>query len=144
MTSQKQLLFAYGLAVHLLVVGIVCYAAFSAKVPEKPIRLMYKTAAGKVLFDHDIHCKTSGYGAICGDCHHHPSSSTDSVNSCSMCHQTQAESKLSSQSCSYYRMSEKVEDVEVVSRVDAFHTQCIECHKQIESGPKECSQCHIL
>jgi len=50
MDSKKELRIAYGLAVILLIVGVISYAAFSAKVPEEPIRLMFQTAAGKVLF----------------------------------------------------------------------------------------------
>jgi hypothetical protein len=63
MTSKKQLLFAYGLAIHLLLVGIICYAAFPAQAPDEPIRIMYQTNAGKVLFDHYTHTAASGYGA---------------------------------------------------------------------------------
>jgi hypothetical protein len=27
---------------------------------------------------------------------------------------------------------------------DAFHDQCIQCHREFEAGPEECSQCHVL
>ena len=43
---------AYILIIVLLFVGVISYAAFPAKTPDEPIRLMYKTVAGKVLFDH--------------------------------------------------------------------------------------------
>jgi hypothetical protein len=87
MTSKKQLLFAYGLAIHLLLVGIICYAAFPAKAPDEPIRIMYQTNAGKVLFDHYTHTAASGYGASCFDCHHHPSDDDSALIACGECHQ---------------------------------------------------------
>ena len=59
MTSKKELKLAYALAIILLIVGVLSYAAFSEKVPEEPIRLMFKCVAGKVLFDHKIHAAGS-------------------------------------------------------------------------------------
>jgi hypothetical protein len=50
MTSKKQRLFAYGIAIHLLLVGIICYAAFPPQTPDEPVWIMYQTNAGKVLF----------------------------------------------------------------------------------------------
>ena len=54
--------FAYALAVVLMVVGVVCYAAFAHKGPEEPIRIMLKATAGNVLFDHKQHTSADGYG----------------------------------------------------------------------------------
>ncbi|MGD2009937.1 MAG: hypothetical protein PVI76_02510, partial [Desulfobacterales bacterium] len=72
--SGKELQLAYRLAITLFVVGVAGYAytAFSAKPPGEPIRVMYKTTAGKVLFDHKTHSADAGYGISCYDCHHHP------------------------------------------------------------------------
>ena len=74
MSSKKELKLAYGMAIALFVVGAVSYAytAFSAKPPELPVRIMYPSAAGKVLFDHKTHTADTGYGFSCYDCHHHP------------------------------------------------------------------------
>jgi hypothetical protein len=132
MTSKKQLLFAYGLAIHLLLVGIVCYAAFPTQAPEEPIRIMYHTNAGKVLFDHYTHSDPSGYGASCYDCHHHPGDDDESsLVACGECHD-----------------EDEIEGSEVPGRTDAFHQQCIECHEAFEAGPQSgsenCSACHVL
>ena len=72
--SGKELQLAYRLAITLFIVGVASYAytAFSAKPPDEPIRVMYKTTAGKVLFDHKTHSADTGYGISCYDCHHHP------------------------------------------------------------------------
>jgi hypothetical protein len=149
MTSKKQLLFAYGLAIHLLLVGIVCYAAFPTEAPDEPIRIMYQTNAGQVLFEHNTHTSPTGYGASCYDCHHHPGEDDESsLVSCGECHQASSEDGSLPESCLDCHDEEEIEGSEVPGRVDAFHQQCIECHEQFEAGPQSgsenCSQCHVL
>ena len=127
MFSKKELKLAYGLAICLLVIGFVSFAAFSAKAPHQPVRLMFRTTAGKVLFDHKTHGSESGYGLSCGDCHHTLSADEyDEATSCTECHDPDEG------------------DEEVPKRADAFHRQCIECHQQFEAGPVECSACHVM
>ena len=128
MFTKKELKLAYALAVCLLVVGALCYAAFPEKVPPQPLRLQFNVAAGKVLFDHKIHHSESGYGISCGDCHHTLSEDEyEDAQSCSECHDPDEG------------------DEEVPKRADAFHKQCAGCHEDFESGPteKECSKCHV-
>ncbi len=55
MTPKRELQIAYGLIIVLFFVGVISYAAFPAKTPEQPIRMMYKSVAGKALFDHKTH-----------------------------------------------------------------------------------------
>ena len=55
MTPKGEQSLASALAAILLVVGVVCYAGFQQETPEEPVRLMFKTTAGKVLFDHKTH-----------------------------------------------------------------------------------------
>ena len=53
MFSKKELQLVYGLAVVLLIVGVISFAAFSAQTPTRePVRMMFQVAAGNVLFDH--------------------------------------------------------------------------------------------
>lgn len=123
MTSKTQIKLAYRLAVILLFIGIIGYGAFSGPMPEPPVRLMFKTKAGKVLFDHNTHTKASGYGLRCVECHHEEDGAG---SSCSECHEI------------------KSSDEYVPSRTDAFHQQCIGCHKDAEAGPMACSSCHVM
>jgi len=126
MALKKEQQFAYGLAIVLFVVGVISYAAFPAKTPEQPVRIMFDSVAGKVLFDHKTHTTDSGYGLACADCHHNLEEGETEPPSCLECHEPQTE------------------DAEVPKRSDAFHTQCINCHQEIEAGPKECGFCHVL
>jgi hypothetical protein len=106
----------------------LCYAAFPAKTPDEPVRLMFNVAAGKVLFDHKTHYADTGYGISCGDCHH--TLDVDEyadAQSCSECH-------------------DPVEgDEEIPKLADAFHQQCTGCHEGYGAGPleKDCSACHV-
>ena len=127
MFSKKELKLAYGVAVCLLVIGAISYAAFPLQAPEEPLRLMFNVAAGNVLFNHKIHTTEEGYGLSCGDCHHTlEEDEYADAQSCSECHELDEG------------------DEEVPKRADAFHLQCINCHKDFEAGPTECTGCHAL
>ncbi len=129
MFSKTELKLAYGLAICFLFVGVLCYAAFPAKTPDKPVRLMFNVTAGKVLFDHKTHYADTGYGLSCGDCHH-----------------TLAEDEYAdAQSCSECHDPDEG-DEETPKLADAFHLQCAGCHEEYGSGPleKECSACHVM
>ena len=129
MFSKKELMLAYGLAVCLLVVGAISYAAFPLKAPEEPLRMMFNVAAGNVLFNHKIHSVEEGYGLSCEDCHHELlEGESDEAQACGECHDPDEG------------------DEEVPRRADAFHQQCAGCHEDYEAGPveKECTLCHTL
>ena len=146
MSSKKDLQLAYGLAIVLFVVGVVSYAytAFSAKPPDEPVRIMFNSVAGKVLFSHKMHTVASGYGAACLDCHHHYEEDEESMRACGDCHQILAEEGAVPESCLDCHEIEDIEDTEITKKGDAFHDQCINCHQDIEAGPVECSECHVL
>jgi hypothetical protein len=128
MFSKLELKLAYGLAIWFLFVGVVCYAAFPAKSPDEPVRLMFDVTAGKVLFDHKTHHTDTGYGISCGDCHHTlDEDEYADAQSCSECHDPDEG------------------DEETPKRADAFHQQCAGCHEGYGAGPleKDCSACHV-
>ncbi len=121
MTSKNAQTLALALAAVLLVVGVVCYAALPAKTPEEPVRLMLKTTAGSILFDHKTHAAEDGYELACDDCHH--------------------EEQEDSQSCSGEDCHGPDSDPK---RGDALHTNCKGCHEDGDAGPVECSACHVM
>ncbi len=130
MFSKIELKLAYGLAICLLLVAALCYAAFPAKTPDEPVRLMFDVTAGKVLFDHQTHTSEFGYGLSCRDCHHELEEEDDDMDAqpCGECHDPDEG------------------DEETPKRADAFHQQCAGCHEEYDSGPleKECSTCHVM
>ncbi len=129
MFSKKELKLAYGVAVCLLVFGVVSYAAFPLKAPQEPLRMMFNVTAGKVLFDHKTHASEFGYGLSCEDCHHELlDGDSEEAQACGECHDPDEG------------------DEEVPKRADAFHQQCAGCHEDYEAGPveKECTLCHTM
>ncbi|MGB9438764.1 MAG: cytochrome c3 family protein, partial [Desulfobacterales bacterium] len=87
MFSKIELKLAYGLAICLFFVGVLCYAAVPTGTPDQPVRLMFNVTAGKVLFDHSTHHADTGYGISCGDCHHTLGEDEYAdAQSCSECH----------------------------------------------------------
>lgn len=143
MTSKKNLQIAYGLAIALFVVGVLSYAAFPAKPPEEPIRIMFKNIGGKVLFSHRIHTSDDGYGFACTDCHHHPEDESE-LRACGDCHLGSDQGEGLAQSCTDCHEADELEGSEVMKRSESFHSQCMDCHKENEAGPLECSGCHLL
>jgi predicted CXXCH cytochrome family protein len=125
MKAKTQRNIAYCITVVLFVVGVVCYAGFSQKTPANPVRIMYQTKAGKVLFDHKRHASANGYGIDCSDCHHNLEDEEGSKPvACNTCHKPD-------------------NDDEAPKLSEAFHTLCIDCHKDQDAGPVKCSECHV-
>ena len=146
MTSKKDLQLAYGLAIVLFVASVLSYAytAFSAKPPAEPVRIMYKSVAGNVLFSHKVHTSEIGYSVSCYDCHHHPEGDEASLRACGDCHDLPIEKDTFPESCAECHENDEIEGTEMVKKGDAFHNQCIACHQEVGAGPEECSQCHVL
>ncbi len=67
-----------------------------------------------VNFNHKEHAE--GYGLECIACHH--------VEACSDCHH------------------KEVKDVQIEEAKVALHKNCINCHRELESGPRKCEECH--
>ncbi|MFH1980787.1 MAG: cytochrome c3 family protein [Pseudomonadota bacterium] len=147
MTSNTHLQIAYRLAIVLLVIGVLSYAAFPAKGPDTPVRLVYKTMAGKVYFDHKTHLADKGYGLACLDCHHHPTDDSDAalqIANCGTCHAKPEQMENTAKACNECHDSSDYDLSEMLVRADAFHNQCISCHKEFGKGPAACAGCHVL
>ena len=145
MAPKKELKRAYYLAGILLLVGAVCYAAFPKTAPEQPIRMMFHSVSGKVLFNHQAHVSEAGYGLACNECHHHPEDAEpEELLACKECHQIPEGDEKVPAACLDCHDEEDVEETELIKSSDAFHTQCIGCHQEYGSGPEECAACHVL
>jgi hypothetical protein len=147
MTPKRELQTAFSLIIILFVVGVISYAAFPAKPPDQPIRIMYDSVAGKALFDHKTHFSMSGYAIACTQCHHHPpdpENLQDAILKCDYCHQTLEKGQNWPKSCLDCHDKADLEDSKILKKSDAFHAQCVECHKEVGSGPTDCNSCHVL
>jgi hypothetical protein len=126
MDGKREIKFALALAVILLLVAVVGYAAYPVKKPDPPLRMMFKNIAGNVLFDHREHTSDKGYGLKCKECHHEIEKEGEKPSRCEDCH--------------------KAEEGEGMGplRSDAYHKQCKGCHEEGGQGPVNCSACHVL
>jgi hypothetical protein len=124
MEARKQRIIAYIIGIILLVVAIIAYAAFPRKAAEEPLRIVFKSKAGNVLFDHREHASEDGYALECTDCHHMMEEGETPL-ACGECHLSDDEE-------------------ETPKRSDAFHDQCKGCHEDNDAGPVECSACHFM
>jgi len=172
MASQKELKFAYGLAIVLLFVGVICYAAAPEKTPDEPVRVMFKVIAGNVLFDHKTHTSELGSVLACRDCHHHYEDEESELpegektapvevekpalagednpvyRPCGACHLLVMEDQPLPQSCFECHEPDEIEETEMPKRSDAFHGRCETCHKEAGIGPEtdeeRCTWCHFM
>jgi hypothetical protein len=172
MTSKNETKLGYVIAVVCLVVGVLLYGTLPAEPPETPVRLMFQSAAGKVLFDHQIHMDR--YGLSCSDCHHADENDSALPVSCSDCHQIEAEyvpalgaggkfnhdahsmdfgfdcadcHHMGTEGASHCGDCHQrgVDDEYMPGRTQAFHGQCIGCHEDmgLTPGAGDCAGCHI-
>ncbi|RTZ96589.1 MAG: cytochrome C [Deltaproteobacteria bacterium] len=142
MALKTEIKIAYGVVIYFLFVGILSYTVFSADSPETPIRVMYKSATGKVLFDHKTHSGDTGYGLACKDCHHHPMEDDTDYRACGQCH-IPGKAESLPKSCLECHDADEIEDTEMLNSGDAFHGQCIGCHQEFGRGPVDCAECHV-
>jgi hypothetical protein len=138
--ASKELKVAYGIAIVLLIVGVLSYTAFSGKVPDEPLRIVYTGVGGSVMFDHATHAY--GYDLACTACHHHPEE-PDAMQSCSACHVLPKDGSLPV-ACLDCHAEDEVGLDSVPKKTDAFHSQCTGCHQEMGAGPVECAACHGL
>jgi len=143
MAPKKELQIAYGLAIVLFIVAVISYAGHSAKSPDPPLRMIYPTNAGKVLFDHQTHLEAGGYGLDCADCHHHPPGEGEN-RACGDCHGGPERRDAIVETCNQCHDPADYDPAKILKRSDAFHDQCVGCHRQYGAGPEACNACHVL
>lgn len=152
-TSNKQLQISVWITAILLVVGILIYifTAFADKKSDAnqeekpPIRVLYNTPSGKVLFDHKAHTSETKYGLSCIDCHHHPEDEEEAIRSCNDCHVYPNKETTVNPTCLDCHEEDEVEGVETNNQVHPAHSrgECIKCHREFGKGPVDCNTCHF-
>lgn len=101
------------LIIVLTVVAVATAATLVTAQTNGPETIQFTPKMGTVTFDHAKH-QTS---VDCATCHH-----TQDYASCKSCHGV---------------------DPAAPKAKNAFHNLCKDCHKQMNSGPTQCKQCHI-
>lgn len=107
--------------------------SLQVEAPEK-LTLNEGKKPGPVTFDHKAHQgRADELGKGCVQCHHTMTNGelkTKAPAHCSSCHLAKGNAK-----------NPKVKGKEMWTR-EAFHTNCMNCHKQAKRGPTKCLECH--
>jgi len=138
MSDKNELKLALLIAVVLLAAGVVSYAAYPVKSPDKPVRVML-TAAGQknVLFDHQVH--QDEYGLECSDCHHSIAEKKGMPEqACGSCHKADGAFKPALGKKGMFDHETHSQDLGL---------SCQDCHhmydEQSGGEPQACSACHM-
>ncbi len=112
------------LIVIFAVLGIVGY---SLKSTGNPIRVLFKTKGGPVVFDHRTH--DSEYDIKCDACHHEVDSEDSKYPACRECHR------------------KGIEEYKDICEDRPIHklcigANCIDCHKKNDMDTGDCKSCH--
>src|SRR3990172_7746444 len=109
------------------IIGIIGYS-FERSTP--PIRVLFKSTGGYVIFAHQAHVKDEDLGKG-QDCHHNMASpGSVAAWKCTVCHNEGSE---------YANICE----VRAPHR-QCVGAQCVECHTKMGRDPKDCSFFHKL
>jgi uncharacterized paraquat-inducible protein A len=100
--------------------------AYPTDTPETLTLDILSERYGPVEFSHGYH---AGMAGDCTSCHHH--SEEGSTPACGECHEPIT--------VYHYNGAQRVTSIGLKG---AYHNQCIGCHKEIESGPVGCTDCH--
>lgn len=144
MSENNNVKAAYLLAMVLLIVGIVCYAASDPIVSpgDEPVRKVFQGLAGDVLFDHQGH---TYYEGDCYACHHHGDS--DEIMACNACHKEENPQWVPAVCNDCHPMSGDTfvfDEHHLMLEDDPGAYACIDCHQKEEGEalPYACGDCH--
>ena len=112
-----------------ILVTSICFMAlaYSDDKPETITLDGLSNIYGPVDFSHGAHTEIAD---DCATCHHH--SEKGSTPSCQECHEP----------ISIYNYKGAMRTTGLGLK-GAYHNQCIGCHKEADSGPLGCTDCHI-
>lgn len=123
MFEQKTNKLELGIIAVLAVISIIGY---SMKSSGSPIRVLFKTNGGPVVFDHKVHEEDAGIE--CSICHHELDTDEKIMN-CRQCHNAVSE------------------DYGSICEDRPIHKQCIganciDCHNKEGMDTTDCKSCH--
>lgn len=152
--SNKKDMLALKIAIGLLLVGVICYAAYPVKAPESPYRIHYSSIAGNVLFSHKAH--NEYYDISCETCHHHPFDDPV-IKGCGVCHQKTESLDDLPDECLDCHGEGEVDMFMTPDKSRVFHMKmeelsdpeykspgCVGCHEVNGIDRVECSSCHAM
>ena len=114
------------LSVLCVIIFVGITVAYSTNTPETITLDILSKRYGPVEFSHGYHADMAG---DCASCHHHSPKGT--TPACGECHEPII--------VYHYDPAQKGPDLGLKG---AYRGQCMGCHKEMESGPIGCTDCH--
>ena len=112
-----------------LVLGVVFFYIRDAQTPpEEPVRILYESKGGAVIFDHAAH--SARLEEDCWVCHHMDGDEPEKDN-CRDCH-------IDNEIPIMHAYHEKGEDF----LEEEDYSSCMSCHEANGRSPKNCKGCH--
>lgn len=136
----------------LAVIAVAGYAGYLGGVqPKEPIRILYATKGGNVVFSHIAHFRD--YELTCEKCHHESAERTAEPLPCRNCHSQvfdevfaeQHQNNIPGEFCGRCHHQEPGDTKFAhAEHSDEFSDDCTDCHhnEDIESEPGNCNECH--
>ena len=110
----------------ILILALVGLVGYSIKSSGEPVRVLFKTKGGPVIFDHKAHSDKGGYDIECVKCHHQIEG--ESEQRCRACHSSETEYDSICENAAPHRQ--------------CIGSNCITCHKEQGMDDGECNLCH--
>ena len=114
------------LSVLFMTILLCITLAYPTDIPETITLDILSKRYGPVEFSHRYHAEMAD---DCASCHHH--SEKGATPACGECHEPII--------VYHYKGSERETGIGLKG---AYHRQCLGCHKEMESGPVGCTDCH--
>ncbi len=129
MSSKQENILALIIFAAALLAGALGYGVTGYSEPEEaPIRILYESKGGLVVFDHRAHSDLEGVD--CVTCHHYYEGDGRPEN-CVTCHEENEIPRMEA----YHEKGEDYED-------DDTYSSCMSCHTAKEKDSKNCKGCH--
>ncbi len=119
----------YFLLLAALLVGAAAFYSRDAQAPpQEPVRVLYESKGGLVIFDHAAHStRLDGDCTVC----HHEDGDEEEKESCRACHEENEIPLMET----YHQKGEDFLD-------DDTYQSCVSCHEEGGRDPKNCRGCH--
>ena len=113
-------------ALIIAIFAILALIGYTQEESGSPVRVLFKTQGGAVIFGHQTHA--SDYGIECVKCHHKNDLTGENKYDCRFCHRSGTD-------------YDKLCDSRPIHK-QCIGANCIDCHNESGMDTKDCKSCH--
>lgn len=131
---SRKLLFLVISVIYLILIAVGLTLVYSAGTPVPAKKAVVEASDNKISIAHtEIFGKLQRPQVVFDHAKHEEAYKT---KGCSVCHPVNDKNKL------IFSFPKKIEGKSKKAAMNAFHDECIECHKKEKRGPVTCNNCH--